>query len=95
MDAQVVVAVIALASALSVAGLAILGGRQKYPAEYMDDVRQDLATTRRELQAALTATARALATKGEVEAYARDLEDRLGMPHRRWTDRPLDPEGHQ
>ena len=55
MDAQVAVAVavavVALASAIGVAALAVRGGRQKYPAEYMDDVRADLATTKREWSA--------------------------------------------
>lgn len=94
MDPQVTVAVVALASALLVAALAVFGNKAKYPAEYMDDVREDLASARRRESAALAAAARALASKGEVEAYARQLEEQCGVPHRRWTDYPLDPEGN-
>ena len=93
MDPSVTVAVVALASALLVAGLAVLGNRSKYPAEYMADVREDLQVARAERAAALIAAARALAAKGVVEAYARQLEDTHGVPHRRWTDHPMDVEG--
>lgn len=93
MDPSVTVAVVALASALLVAGLAVLGNRSKYPAEYMADVREDLAESRRRESLALRTAAHALASKGEVEAYARQLEEECGKPHRRWTDHPLDPEG--
>lgn len=94
MDPQVVAAVIAGCAAFLVAALAHVGTRSRYPAEYMDDVRQDLQVMRAERDAALAATARALTSKGEVEAYARQLEERIGLPHRRWTDHPIDPEGH-
>lgn len=92
MDTQVVIAVIALASALGVAALAVIGGKQKYPADYMDDIRGDLASIKVELAAALVAANYALACKIEVENYARELEDRLDIPHRRWSDYNI-PEG--